>query len=100
MSDIDGLNRRNEPEKISTSKKAEPQSHTHLLHNGLRPMGVWGCLPADANLSRKMFQTPNELSFGLLLFETTSCETKNWTGVTRPLDQCVCVCVCVKGLIC
>ncbi len=48
-SDLDGLKRRNGPEEVSSSKKAEPQSHTHLLHNHHRPMGVWRCLLAGAH---------------------------------------------------
>ncbi len=80
MSDLNGLNRWNKPEKISMSKKAVPKTTpTHYVQLLLdRPMVVWRCLPARVNIpeiSHWPFLTPktnpNKFPFGLFLFEMT-----------------------------
>ncbi len=65
-SDLDELSRRNAPEKIYMSKKAEPHSHTYLLHHRHRPMGVQRCLLASAKFSRKFILAWNGFQTNLV----------------------------------
>jgi len=85
MSDLNELHRINEPEKISTSKKAEPPQSTPITSSA-RTNGSLKLFPSQNELILESLlwnlnkvpkfeldkQSPNELHFGMILFKMIS----------------------------
>lgn len=64
-SDLDGQNRRNEPERIFMSKKAESRSHTHVVTSSPRTNGSLKVFvqPEQTFPDSRLFWTPKQSSF-------------------------------------
>lgn len=83
-------NKRNNLEKMSTSKKAEHQSHTYLLHNHHGPMIVQSCLAAGVNFTRKFalqssFKLHTNFVLALFLVEMASHQFDFALNMSGPL---------------